>query len=100
MTDDDGKLYQIRGGRLVEVKHVPDPEPAPVPPPQERLIPVTKWNEFHPWPPVGGLRHLILHRKTNGFESCVRKIGRSVLIDERAFLEWAKSASRQKTGAA
>ena len=33
---------------------------------QTRLIPVTKWSEYHAWPPVGGLRHLIFFEKTNG----------------------------------
>jgi hypothetical protein len=26
-----------------------------------RLIPVTKWNHHHAWPPIGGLRHLTLY---------------------------------------
>ncbi len=33
-----------------------------------RLIPLTKWNEHHPWPPIGGLRHLVFHEKSNGFD--------------------------------
>lgn len=53
-----------------------------------RLIPVTAWNDFHPWPPVGGLRHLIFHAKQNGFEQVVRRAGRRVLIDETAFFNW------------
>lgn len=53
-----------------------------------RLIPVTAWNEFHPWPPVGGLRHLVFHAKQNGFEQVVRRAGRRVLIDEAAFFRW------------
>ena len=55
----------------------------------DRLIPVTKWPEFHPWPPVGGLRHLIFHEHTNGFHHCVVRVGRRVLISERRFFEWA-----------
>jgi len=57
--------------------------------PKNRLIPVTKWGEFYPWPPIGGLRHLIFFEKTNGFSQCVRRIGRRVLIDESKFFEWA-----------
>ena len=56
-----------------------------------RLIPVTKWNEYHPWPPIGGLRYLIFHEKTNGFDSVTIRIGRTVLIDEEAFFAWARS---------
>lgn len=59
-----------------------------------RFIPIAQWNDFHPWPPVGGLRHLVFHAKTNGFERCVRRVGRRVLIDERAFLDWVDAQSR------
>jgi hypothetical protein len=58
--------------------------------PQTRLIPVTEWNSHHPWPPIGGLRHLIFYERTNGFEKCVRRVGRRVLIDEAAFFEWVE----------
>lgn len=54
-----------------------------------KLIPVTKWNEYHPWPPIGGLRHLIFNEKTNGFSKVVTRVGRRVLIDEKRFFEWA-----------
>lgn len=54
-----------------------------------RLIPVTRWSEFHPWPPIGGLRHLIFHAKTNGFDKVVRRVGRTVLLDEDAFFDYA-----------
>lgn len=54
-----------------------------------RLIPATKWQEFHPWPPVGGLRHLIFNAHRNGFGVVVRRVGRRVLIDEAAFFQWA-----------
>ena len=53
-----------------------------------RLIPVTKWKDYHPWPPIGGLRHLIFFEKTNGFNHCVVRLGRRVLIDEQRFFEW------------
>ncbi len=53
-----------------------------------KLIPVTKWNEHHPWPPIGGLRYLIFHSETNGFCHCIRRVGRKVLIDETRFFEW------------
>ena len=55
-----------------------------------RLIPVTDWNKHHMWPPVGGLRHLILNKDRNGFARVVRKCGRRLLIDEAAFFEWTK----------
>lgn len=59
-----------------------------------KLIPVTRWNETHPWPPTGGLRHLIFNAGSNGFNSVIRRIGRRVLIDEAAFFEWADAQQR------
>jgi len=56
-----------------------------------QLIPVTSWNAHHPWPPIGGLRHLIFFAETNGFNKVVRRIGRRVLIDEAAFFDWVDS---------
>lgn len=53
-----------------------------------RHIPVTKWNEYHPWPPQGGLRHLIFNAKSNGFDKVIRRAGRRILIDEAAFTVW------------
>jgi len=55
-----------------------------------RLIPVTKWNDYHDWPPPGGLRHLIFHAKENGFDEVVKRCGRRVLIDEQMFFEWVE----------
>lgn len=59
-----------------------------------RLIPLSKWNDYHPWPPKGGLRHLVFYEKTNGFEKVVRRCGRRVLIDEAAFFAWVSSQNR------
>ena len=56
-----------------------------------RLIPVNQWNTYHCWPPIGGLRHLIFHEKSNDFGQVVRRCGRRVLIDEKAFFEWVES---------
>ena len=56
-----------------------------------RLIPVTQWNKHHTWPSLGGLRHLIFHAKTNGFDQVIRRIGRRVLVDEQAFFQWVKA---------
>lgn len=61
-----------------------------------RLIPASTWSDHHPWPPIGGLRHLIFFAETNGFSSVVRRIGRRVLIDEEAFFTWANSHGGQK----
>ena len=61
-----------------------------------RLIPVNKWGEHHSWPPLGGLRHLIFNAHKNGFESCIRRVGRRVLIDEQAFFTWVDAQNHQQ----
>ncbi|MGM0578763.1 MAG: hypothetical protein ACQEXJ_23780 [Myxococcota bacterium] len=58
-----------------------------------RLIPLTEWNEHHPWPPLGGLRHLVFHAESNGFHKVVKRVGRRVLLDEAAFFEWVDEQS-------
>lgn len=50
-----------------------------------RLIPIPDWNKYHDWPPQGGLRHLVFHKKTNGFANAFKRVGRRVLIDEAEF---------------
>lgn len=64
--------------------------------PSTRLIPVPKWPEFHSWPPIGGLRHLIFGAAKNGFNKCVKRAGRRVLIDEKAFFEWVNEQQGDK----
>ncbi len=59
-----------------------------------RLIPATDWPDYHPWPPLGGLRHLIFHAESNGFHEVVKRSGRRVLIDERAFFQWLDEQNR------
>lgn len=61
-----------------------------------RLIPVPDWKNHHPWPPEGGLRHLVFYAATNGFNKVIRRIGRRVLIDELAFFEWARGQGAKK----
>jgi hypothetical protein len=58
--------------------------------PNTKLIPVTDWCNHHPWPPLGGLRHLIFYSKNNGFDEVIHRVGSRVLIDEAAFFEWVK----------
>lgn len=52
-----------------------------------RLIPVPRWGDYHDWPPIGGLRHLIFHARENGFAEAFKRCGRRVLIDEQKFFE-------------
>ncbi len=63
-----------------------------------RLIALTDWNDYHSWPPQGGLRHLVFNANKNGFNQAVRRIGRRVLIDEAAFFDWVKENGGQSNG--
>ena len=73
-----------------------DPGSAPAETP--RLIPVPRWNEYHDWPPPGGLRHLIFRASSNGFERAFVRVGRRVLVNEGEF--FAAVAARNAQGAA
>jgi hypothetical protein len=53
-----------------------------------KYIPVTHWNDYHSWPPQGGLRHLIFNAESNGFNKVIKRAGRRVLINEQAFFQW------------
>lgn len=55
-----------------------------------RLIPLTKWPEYHPYPPIGGLRHLVFFAQENGFHEVIRRVGRRILIDEAAYFRWVQ----------
>jgi len=56
----------------------------------QRYIPVSKWIDYHPWPTPAGLRFLIFNEQKNGFQTCVIRVGRRILIDESAFFEWVR----------
>jgi len=59
-----------------------------------RLIPLTKWPEFHHWPTVPALRYYALMRHRNGFERVLRRVGKRLLIDEKSFFEWVEGQKR------
>lgn len=61
-----------------------------------QLIPLTAWPKYHPWPSIGGLRHLVFFAKENGFEKVIRRCGRRILIDENAFFQWIDSQARME----
>lgn len=62
----------------------------------KRYIPITAWNEKHDWPPIGGLRHLVFHSESNGFNKVIRRVGRRVLIDEHAFFQWVEAQNSKE----
>lgn len=60
-----------------------------------RLIPVPEWSSHHSWPPIGGLRHLIFNKETNGFKKAFKRVGRRILVDESAFFECIAAQNHQ-----
>lgn len=59
-----------------------------------RYITVPQWPTIHLWPSKAALRHLIFNAKENGFDACIRRIGRRVLLDEAAVLQWIDEHGR------
>lgn len=45
---------------------------------------------YYPAFSAGSIRHLIFHKNTNGFDKCMRKIGKRVIILSDDFEAWIK----------
>lgn len=61
-----------------------------------RLIPVPRFNEFHPDPSPKAIRWMIFNNK-NDFNRCVVRRGRRVLIDEAEYFRWLDEQNTQKS---
>jgi hypothetical protein len=59
-----------------------------------RLIPLTKWNQFHLWPTIGGLRHLVAFAKQKNFEQVFIRANGRILVDEEAFFLWLSDSGK------
>jgi hypothetical protein len=53
-----------------------------------RLIPLAKWNDYHDYPTVSALRHLVFFEEMNGFSKVIRRIGKKIYLCEKSFFEW------------
>lgn len=72
-------------------------EPAQVQTEKDRLIPLSKWNDYHPYPTVGALRQYYFYKDSNGFAEVCKNGGMNggrILIKEKALFEWLEN--RQK----
>lgn len=76
-------LAQAR--RLREAKRAQDIED-----PEAGLLTVVQFCAKHKWSKIGGIRYAIFHGATNGFESCVVRFGRKVLLDEAKVMQWIR----------
>ncbi len=59
---------------------------APSGPPS--LLSVSQFCAKHEWATPGGIRHLLFNRETNGFNRCVVRLGRKILLNEEAVFAW------------
>ncbi|HOH28214.1 MAG TPA: hypothetical protein PLC40_00945 [Candidatus Hydrogenedentes bacterium] len=57
-----------------------------------RLLSVTQFCQKHEWATQGGIRHLLFNREMNGFDRCVVRLGRKILLNEAAVFEWLKES--------
>ncbi len=62
--------------------------------PYTRIIPLTKWNDYHPWPTTSSLRRMLRNSEKTGFDRVVIHIGKRLLIDERKFFEWVNAQQK------
>lgn len=81
-------FFELMFSKIEEITDKGTPLPPDPAKPQNRLIPVAQWNKHHDWPTVPGLRHPIFYEHQNGFHQCIRRAGRRILIDEKAFFDW------------
>ncbi len=71
-------------------------------PTETRLIPLSHWDQHHPWPTPAALRFYVFNQETNGFRKfgVVKRIGRRILIDEAAFFRWVDGQPGNTRGGA
>ncbi|MGI6458540.1 MAG: hypothetical protein ACOX5J_00315 [Candidatus Hydrogenedentales bacterium] len=60
-----------------------------------RLLSVSQFCNKHEWATIGGLRHLLFNREANGFDKCVVRLGRKILLDEAAVFAWLERHGRE-----
>ena len=55
------------------------------------LVPLSRYNDFYPYPSVGALRQLLFHN-TNGFaDKVIRRIGKRLYVKISAFKAWVET---------
>ncbi len=54
------------------------------------LLTIAQFRKKHPWATEGGLRHALHFGESTGFNTCVVRFGRKVLLDEAKVFEWLR----------
>ena len=60
------------------------------------LLTVSQFVDRHPWCTRGGLRQILFERHTNGFDACVLRVGRKLLLDEDRVFQWLETHGRER----
>jgi hypothetical protein len=81
-----GKDFKFAVIEVVGLEKQLNPEPTQVK--ETRLIPLVKWNNYHPEPTVKALRMLVYKKDENGFDRVVVRRGSRVLINENEYFKW------------
>ena len=56
---------------------------------------VDQFSKKYPAFSISSLRWLLFHRDTNGLAAAVIQLGRRLLIDESAFVEWLRRCGKK-----
>jgi hypothetical protein len=62
------------------------------------LLTVEQFAAKHSWARVGGLRHALFFRESNGFDVCVVRFGRKLLLDEAQVFSWLREKGGDLAG--
>ena len=58
---------------------------------ETRFLTIPQFCDEHAWPSAQAVRHMIFQNKDGFVDRCVKRIGRRILLDERAVLDWIAS---------
>lgn len=54
-----------------------------------KWIPLIMWPEYFPWPSISSLRFLVNNAYQKNFRDVFKKVNGRILIDSKAFWDWA-----------
>lgn len=60
------------------------------------LVPLSRWNDYYPYPTIGALRQLVFHNEDDFRKRVTRTIGKRMYIKVSAFKEWVESTQEGK----
>lgn len=67
---------------------------------ESRLIPLSEWNKYYPYPTKGTLYQYNFDKENNGFDCCTEKGGKHgnrILINDVKFWEWHNNRFKNDT---